>query len=53
MNITKCDICHKTIEDGNEVSVGYLSPLPRNSFCLKCAKPVVAFLQKNNLIEKD
>lgn len=53
MNITKCDICNKKIEDREEVSIGYLNPFPQYSLCLKCAKPVVTFLQKDNLIDKE
>ena len=53
MNITKCDICHKKIEDREEVSIGYLSPLPRRSLCLKCAKPIVALLKKHKLTEEE
>lgn len=53
MNITKCDICHEEIERDEEVCVGYLMPLPRYSLCLKCAKPIIAFLQKNKLIGEE
>ncbi len=51
MDISKCDICREVIEDNNEVSVGYLSPLPRYSLCLNCAKPIIVFLQKNDLMK--
>lgn len=53
MNITKCDMCHKIIESDSQVSVGYLSAFPHFAFCLKCAKPVVAFLKKNNLLGEE
>ena len=53
MNITKCDICNKTIDNDSEVCIGYLSPLPRYSLCLNCAKPVVDLLKKHKLIAKD
>lgn len=47
MLVTKCDICKKEVKDRKQVVFAgiYLS---QNSFCEKCGKPVVKFLNKVN-----
>jgi hypothetical protein len=49
MNITKCDVCGKAIEDDQEVHIRHNLLLA--DICLKCAKPIVALLKKHKLIK--
>ena len=53
MQITKCDICKKTIKDWKEKVLIEYGFLERNTFCLKCGKPVIDFLGKNKLLKRD
>ncbi len=53
MRITRCDICLKKISWENKIEIGYKSIMPQFSVCESCGKPVVAFLKKHKLIEKD
>jgi len=53
MNITKCDICRKAVKYREQISIGYLTFIPRYSLCLKCAKPIIDFLKKNKLIKDE
>jgi DNA-directed RNA polymerase subunit RPC12/RpoP len=54
MLVTKCDICKKEIKSYKE-EIGVRPPtgFVNYVFCLKCGKPVVKFLEKNHLGEKD
>ncbi|OGN14889.1 MAG: hypothetical protein A3J47_02725 [Candidatus Yanofskybacteria bacterium RIFCSPHIGHO2_02_FULL_43_22] len=45
MFVTKCDICKKEIK-GNVVVAGADGMLSRQTFCQKCGKPVLSFLNK-------
>lgn len=49
MFVYKCDICKKEIKD-QEVTV---RASQSNAFCRDCAKPVLAFLKKHKLVEKN
>ena len=54
MNITKCDICEKTIDSRKKsarVSFGD-SLFKFFEFCPDCGKPVVEFLKSKKLIEE-
>ncbi|MFA5770991.1 MAG: hypothetical protein WC894_05885 [Patescibacteria group bacterium] len=52
MNIQKCDICKKKIEEKYPVraGVGFFSD---KDFCSKCGKPVLDFLKKHKLIKEE
>jgi len=51
MNITKCDICKKKIEDNSvKARVGFLVS---KDFCLICGKPIIDFLKKHKLLKED
>lgn len=52
MQVTVCDICRKRIKNRQEVSIGYLVSWPQYALCLKCAKPIIAFLQKHKLFDE-
>ena len=52
MTITKCDICHKTIQNNDYVIAGDKGFLTRFSFCNKCGAPIILFLKKNDLIDE-
>lgn len=48
MILYKCDNCKKVIKEKDmAVSAGFGDMLRVHLFCLKCAKPVVAFLNKH------
>lgn len=48
MNITKCDICKKTIK-GDSVTAGR-GFFHNQEFCEDCGKPVLNFLKKYKFI---
>jgi hypothetical protein len=51
MNITKCDICKKKLnEESVRASFGFFGA---KDFCLFCGKPVLDFLKKHKFITKD
>ncbi|MEK7190346.1 MAG: hypothetical protein AAB661_01115 [Patescibacteria group bacterium] len=51
MYITKCDICGKKLKDKPvRAGIGYFTG---NDFCAKCGKPVLDFLKKHKLIDKE
>ena len=51
MNINKCDICKKKLKDISvKAGVGYFSD---KDFCLKCGKPILDFLRKHKLLNKN
>ena len=51
MNITKCDICKKKIEDNSvRAGVGFLGT---KDFCLICGKSIIDFLKKHKLLKED
>lgn len=51
MNLTKCDICRKSIKgDPVKAGIGFFG---REDFCLKCGKPVLDFLKKHKFINKN
>ena len=57
MHLTKCDICRKNLQtsvmsDSAYVQILYANPYKIFHFCERCAKPVIAFLQKNALLPK-
>ena len=43
----KCDKCKKNIKENETVSAGFGGMLQTKIFCVKCAKPVAAFLIKS------
>ena len=49
MRINQCDLCGRTVE-GTIVMVGKL--LSGVELCRYCAKPVIEFLEENNLLDK-
>ncbi len=51
MNVTKCDICKKTLKS-NPVRAG-IGFFPKNEFCLDCGKPILDFLKKHKLIKEE
>lgn len=51
MQITKCDICGKKIENEDKINIYYKLSFPISEICLKCGKPIEAFLKKNKLIK--
>lgn len=52
MNVTKCDVCMKEVEYNDRVTAGP-GAWPKFAFCFKCGKPIMDFLKKKGLIEKD
>jgi len=50
MKIQQCDLCKKKIEE-DEVNV-YFPKYKHADFCIKCAQPVLKFLEKNKFINK-
>jgi hypothetical protein len=52
MNVTKCDICHKTIKGKTVLRVS-LDFFESFELCPNCAKPVVTFLKAKKLIRKE
>jgi len=49
MLVTKCDICEKEIKDkAIFASMGTTFFSNHQSFCLKCGKPIMDFLNKLN-----
>lgn len=51
MNLTKCDICKKKLKDKPvRAGIGYFAG---NDFCSKCAKPILGFLKKHKLLDKE
>lgn len=51
MNIRKCDICKKNLQD-DSVRAG-LGLFQAKDFCLKCGKPVLDFLKKHKFIKEE
>lgn len=52
MNIKKCDLCEKEIEDRkNYVSVRFIYKW--TELCEDCGAPVLRFLKKNKFIDKE
>lgn len=53
MNITKCDLCKKTIKSYTEIiHVRNYSSFGMLEFCIECALPIVKFLNKNELLDE-
>ncbi len=53
MRITKCDICGKQLKEyKKEVGVTPPGKLSSLVFCLACGKPIIKFLEKHRLVEK-
>lgn len=53
MNILKCDVCKITIKDhlkGIRLQVNFSNYF---HFCLKCGKPVIMFLLKQNSFDEE
>ena len=53
MNITKCDICKKTIEKDSKsiyIGIGGMFTVNRAEICENCGKPVLKFLKDRKLI---
>ncbi len=49
MLIRKCDICKKEIKGRHEEIVAGIE-WPTYSFCARCGKAIIAFLQKRKLL---
>lgn len=50
MRVLKCDLCKKNIKDKPVTAgLGYYSV----EMCEKCGAPIIAFLEKNKLFEKN
>lgn len=52
MFVNKCDLCRKMAKQSDKyvsTAVGW----KRNDLCLACAKPILTFLQKKKLIDKN
>jgi hypothetical protein len=52
MTITKCDICHKELPWDGYITASPRGTFHRFSFCDNCGKPILLFLEKHGLIEK-
>lgn len=54
MDIKKCDFCEKEIDDKNRViaGVGFILR-PGVELCYKCGEPVLKFLRKHKIIDKN
>lgn len=51
MLVYKCDICKKKLKN-NGIRVSTRGFLSEYMFCESCAKPIVVFLKKNNLLKE-
>jgi DNA-directed RNA polymerase subunit RPC12/RpoP len=49
MLVHKCDNCKKEIKKGEGEVVAGLG-WPNYSFCIRCGKPIIAFLKKSKLL---
>jgi len=54
MNVKKCDFCEKELKDSQHVGagVGYFLR-PDVELCLECGKPILIFLRKHKIIDKN
>ncbi|MEK7124480.1 MAG: hypothetical protein AAB877_02235 [Patescibacteria group bacterium] len=52
MNVTRCDICKKEVNDKKYVSAG-VGWFPKIEACYDCGAPIVKFLKKHKIIEKE
>lgn len=52
MKIIKCDLCKREI-DSEPITILGLTPLSRIELCQECAKPIIEFLKKEELIEAE
>ena len=53
MDIKKCDLCKKVIEERGESVYVRASLYESADLCTKCATPISKFLEKNKLIKKE
>jgi len=54
MNIKKCDFCEKELKDSKHVGAGIgLFLRPDLELCFKCGEPILKFLRKYKIIDKD
>ncbi len=54
MNVKKCDLCQKEINYEQRVVAGTgFSFSPDAELCLKCGEPILKFLRKHKIIDKD
>ncbi len=55
MNITKCDVCGKTVKEGRQkLSIGGKAIKGWNvDVCEKCATPYLALLKKSGLVKTE
>jgi hypothetical protein len=55
MNITKCDICKKTIASGSEsfhlTRTGDIMTFTSLEFCFVCSKPIIKMLKDKKLMK--
>lgn len=52
MTLTKCDLCRKIVKKDDKyisTTIGW----NRNELCLSCGKPVLTFLRKKKLIDRN
>jgi hypothetical protein len=52
MDIKKCDLCKKEIDGRKFVSIRF-DVLEYAEFCLDCASPVLNFLKRSKIIDKN
>ena len=50
MNIYKCDICSKIIEQRTEIAEVCYGDQARHIFCLECAMPIGKFLHDKQML---
>ena len=51
MNVRKCDICKKKLQDEPiKAGVGLFA---EKDFCSKCGKPILDFLKKHKLLKEE
>jgi hypothetical protein len=54
MLVYKCELCKKEIDRQEPfVTLGYKSSIGHQSFCAACGKPLLNFLKRHKLIEKE
>ena len=52
MEVTKCDLCRKTVSGKKYVTVFYRGSFVHFSFCEKCGEPIISFLRKRMKLEE-
>ncbi len=54
MHIYKCDICERELKNEEErVTFGHNSMFASHLACVDCGKPVLAFMKRHGLLEKE